>query len=89
VLKDNKAFNLLRKELGMSDKVLCVDDDANILAGYRRQLHRQFNLDTASSAAEGLKTLSERGPFAVVVLTRSHAPAWECLFRRSASRVER
>jgi len=51
----------------MSDKVLCVDDDANILAGYRRQLHRQFNLDTASSAAEGLKTLSERGPFAVVV----------------------
>ncbi len=51
----------------MSDKVLCVDDDANILAGYRRQLHKQFNLDTAQSAAEGLKTLSERGPFAVVV----------------------
>lgn len=51
----------------MSDKVLCVDDDANILAGYRRQLHKQFNLETAQSAAEGLKTLSERGPFAVVV----------------------
>ncbi|NOY61057.1 MAG: response regulator [Calditrichaeota bacterium] len=51
----------------MSDKILCVDDDANILAGYRRQLHKQFHLETAQSAAEGLKTISERGPFAVVV----------------------
>lgn len=51
----------------MADAILCVDDDANILEGYRRQLRKEFTLDTAVGPDEGLRTIAERGPFAVVV----------------------
>jgi response regulator RpfG family c-di-GMP phosphodiesterase len=51
----------------MSEKILCVDDDENILAAHKRQLRRQFQIETACSGIEGLKLLSSGGPFAVVV----------------------
>lgn len=51
----------------MSDAILCVDDDASILEGFRRQLRRDFTLETAVGPQEGLKILEGRGPFAVVV----------------------
>jgi response regulator RpfG family c-di-GMP phosphodiesterase len=51
----------------MSDKILCVDDEANILFGYRRQLRRDFRVETALGADEALKVLENKGPFAVVV----------------------
>ncbi len=51
----------------MNKKVLCVDDDPNILDAYRRGLRKQFELETAAGGAEGLETVASRGPFAVVV----------------------
>lgn len=51
----------------MIDAILCVDDDANILEGFRRQLRKEFRLETALGAEEGLKILEAQGPFAVVV----------------------
>ena len=51
----------------MSSKILMVDDDENILAGYQRTLRKQFAIDTASSGAQGLAKLNEDGPYAVVV----------------------
>jgi response regulator RpfG family c-di-GMP phosphodiesterase len=51
----------------MTEKILCVDDDPNILAAYTRQLRKQFALETAEGAQPGLEALSARGPFAVVV----------------------
>lgn len=51
----------------MNDAILCVDDDANILEAFRRQLRKEFHLETALGPEEGLKTLEARGPFAVVV----------------------
>lgn len=51
----------------MSDRVLCVDDDPNILAGYRRILHARFAIDTARGAKEALTMVQEQGPYAVVV----------------------
>jgi CheY-like chemotaxis protein len=48
-------------------KILCVDDDANILAGFQRQLRREFTMDTALGGAEALETIACRGPYAVVV----------------------
>ncbi len=54
----------------MSDKILFVDDDPNLLASCRRTLYRQFEVETAEGAAAGLTTLAERGPFAVVVADR-------------------
>ena len=48
-------------------QILFVDDDANILSGYRRSLHNRFEIVTCLSAEEGLKSLTNDGPFAVVV----------------------
>ncbi len=52
---------------GLNTKILCVDDDPNILAGYGRQLRKEFSLDTALGGEAGLELLHSRGPFAVVV----------------------
>ena len=51
----------------MSDKILFVDDDANILDAYKRQLKRQFQVETALGGEEGLNALRNSGPYAVVV----------------------
>src|SRR5690348_2261732 len=51
--------------------VLMVDDEPNILDGYRRALHGRFNVVSASSGAEGLtiakQAFNQGTPFPVVV----------------------
>jgi response regulator RpfG family c-di-GMP phosphodiesterase len=51
----------------MTQKILFVDDDANLLAGVERQLRKRFFVDTAPGGSDGLEALARRGPFAVVV----------------------
>ncbi len=51
----------------MSTKILFVDDDANILASFRRRLGRRYFVTTAMSGEEALRIVEEKGPFAVVV----------------------
>ena len=51
----------------MVEKILCVDDDPNILEGYKRQLRKEFELQTAVGPEQGLRMVTEQGPFAVVV----------------------
>lgn len=51
----------------MNDAILCVDDDANVLEAFRRQLRKEFRLETAIGAEEGVKIVETKGPFAVVV----------------------
>lgn len=51
----------------MSDKVLFVDDEANVLDAIRRNLRKQINLDTAVGPLAGLEKINKEGPFAVVV----------------------
>ncbi len=51
----------------MSEKVLLVDDDPNVLAGYRRHLRKDFDLEVAVSGPEGLELIQKEGPFAVIV----------------------
>jgi response regulator RpfG family c-di-GMP phosphodiesterase len=48
-------------------KILCVDDEANILTAIQRSLRRQFDVHTANSGPEGLGVLQQEGPFHVVV----------------------
>lgn len=48
-------------------KILLVDDEPNVLDGYRRTLRKQFQISTALSGAEGLNKLEEEGPFVAVV----------------------
>lgn len=51
----------------ISRKVLCVDDDAMVLEGLRRQLRKRFDVVTAAGGPAGLTVMAEQGPFAVVV----------------------
>jgi CheY-like chemotaxis protein len=51
----------------MSERILFVDDEPNVLDGIRRTLRKQGEIYTAASGAEGLRVLSESAPFALVV----------------------
>jgi response regulator RpfG family c-di-GMP phosphodiesterase len=51
----------------MSTKILCVDDDSNILAAYQRSLRKQFSIETALGGESALGLLQANGPYAVVV----------------------
>ena len=51
----------------MKHKVLFVDDDIHVLHAFKRQLRKQFRIDTAQSPAEGLSFVEKNGPYAVVV----------------------
>jgi response regulator RpfG family c-di-GMP phosphodiesterase len=44
-----------------------VDDEPNVLDGLRRQLRREFTVETAVGAAKGLFTLGQTEPFEVIV----------------------
>jgi response regulator RpfG family c-di-GMP phosphodiesterase len=51
----------------MTEKILLVDDDLNILSGYERSLHREFQLETSPGANPALQRITQHGPYAVVV----------------------
>ena len=51
----------------MRERVLCVDDDASILASYTRVLRKQFEIDGALGGEEALRRLEGGPPYAVVV----------------------
>lgn len=51
----------------MVNRILCVDDEPNVLQAFERQLRRQFDLHTAVGPELGLEAIAENGPFAVVV----------------------
>jgi response regulator RpfG family c-di-GMP phosphodiesterase len=54
----------------MSEKILFVDDDRNLLSACERNFRRRFQLDTAESGQAGLARLAESGPYAVIVADR-------------------
>jgi response regulator RpfG family c-di-GMP phosphodiesterase len=51
----------------MALKILCVDDEPNVLLGYQRALRKDFEIETAPGAPEALKMVAENGPYAVIV----------------------
>jgi response regulator RpfG family c-di-GMP phosphodiesterase len=51
----------------MNEKVLCVDDDPNVVAGFQRNLRRRFTIDTALNGNDCLRMVETKGPYAVVV----------------------
>ena len=51
----------------MTKKILCVDDDPNVLHALARQYGRRFNICTALGCENGIEALRDCGPFAVVV----------------------
>lgn len=51
----------------MNRRVLCVDDEPNVLSGYQRVLRQHFEIKTAPGGPEALETLRSSDPFAVIV----------------------
>lgn len=51
----------------MPAKILLVDDEPAVLAGYERTLHREFQVDTAVGGELGLQAILTTGPYAVVI----------------------
>ena len=51
----------------MSEKILFVDDEENILSAIKRQLRKQFDLEFTLSGQKGLDIIKQKGPFAAVV----------------------
>lgn len=51
----------------MSERILFVDDEANVLAAFQRQLRKEFRINTALGGEQALRMIDQHGPFAVVV----------------------
>ncbi len=51
----------------MNKKILFVDDEINVLHGYRRNLRSLFDVHIANSGSEALKIIAEQGDFAVII----------------------
>ncbi|MGA2887580.1 MAG: response regulator [Terracidiphilus sp.] len=51
----------------MADRVLFVDDEKDVLDGYQRMLYKDFAVSTALGGQQGLASIQEHGPYAVVI----------------------
>ena len=51
----------------MDAKILFVDDDINVLDGFRRQFKKTLAMETAAGGGEALEHIKESGPFSVIV----------------------
>src|SRR5271157_3988763 len=51
----------------MADKILFVDDEPAVLDGYRRMLHREFEVDIAVGGERGLMLIHDCGPYSIVI----------------------
>jgi DNA-binding NtrC family response regulator len=48
-------------------RILLVDDDKNVLEGYKRLLHGLFEVETATNGAQALAAVHLFGPFEVII----------------------
>lgn len=51
----------------MNQRILCVDDEANVLAAFQRNLRRRFTVETALGGEEAVLMVKNHGPYAVIV----------------------
>ncbi len=69
--------------------ILMVDDEPNILSGYKRSLGRKYNMVTAEGGQAGLDAISEHGSIPIVI-TDMRMPGMDGLaFLRAAQRVNK
>ncbi|MDY0165212.1 MAG: response regulator [Thermoguttaceae bacterium] len=52
----------------MTERILCVDDDPNVLQAYQRALRKRFHIDPALGGEEAIEAVRNAGPYAVAVV---------------------
>lgn len=57
-----------QSETAQLPTVLLVDDEVNVLSGYRRALRKSFDIQTAASGAEALEFLKSNGEIPVIIV---------------------
>jgi FixJ family two-component response regulator len=57
----------MKEGKAMAEKILLVDDDSNVLDGYRRSLRGEFLLETAQGGQHAMSLATANGPYAVVI----------------------
>ena len=66
-MKEDKGFDTALEVCMITPNVLFVDDDCHVLSAFQRLFRKFFVIDTALGGMVGLKVVSERGPFSVIV----------------------
>ena len=51
----------------MSERILLVDDDENILNGFKRNLRKEYEIEVALGGKEAIDAMTANGPFAAIV----------------------
>ncbi len=51
----------------MADRILLVDDDPNVLQGFKRHLRKDYDMELAVGGHQAIELFKTKGPFAVVV----------------------
>jgi response regulator RpfG family c-di-GMP phosphodiesterase len=51
----------------VDEKILCVDDELNLLLSLQRQLRKQFHIDSALGPEKALEAIEHEAPYAVIV----------------------
>lgn len=67
---ERKSFattSVLSKDSAMTEKIMLVDDEPNVLDGYKRHLRKRFDVTLAAGPELALELIEQNGPFAVVV----------------------
>ncbi len=65
--RGSSHFTLMGMDNKSRPRVLCVDDEPNVLEGVSLHLHRRYEVVTATSGAAGLAALEKDGSIAVVM----------------------
>ena len=73
----------------MNEKILFVDDDTNILQGYKRSLRNKYDLHIAAGPKAGIQALKNNGPFAVIVSDYASFPLPAVETRTRSAKVRR
>jgi len=66
-IQDHPSLDAARLAGGGRPRVLCVDDEPNVLEGLRLHLERPYRLSTATGGPQALEMLEREGPYAIVV----------------------
>ena len=61
------GYLMSEEPTSLNHKILCVDDEPEMLDGYRRMLRSEFSIVTAASGEDALKLLRNQSPFAIVI----------------------